>query len=71
MYSNQNLRSMAMHFKAAMDSDLSIPIILDEDGELMDGRHRIMKALITGCATIRAIRFDTNPPHDRATGENE
>ena len=71
IYRKLNLRGMVMHFKATMDSDLGTPIILDEDGELMDGRHRIMKALINGCTTIKAVRFDTNPPYDRLTGENE
>jgi len=39
-----------------------MPIILDEDGELMDGRHRIMKALLIGLETVKAVRFDQNPP---------
>ncbi len=55
------LREMVMHIKAIQDSDLSFPIILDEDGELMDGRHRIMKAMLNGEETIKAVRFDENP----------
>jgi hypothetical protein len=55
------LRELVMHFKAAMDADLSHPIILDEDGELMDGRHRIMKALYLEQETIPAVRFPENP----------
>jgi len=55
------MREMVMHCKAIQDSDLSYPIILDEDGEVMDGRHRIMKAMMLGLKTIKAVRFDENP----------
>lgn len=60
-YKDLTLREMAMHMKAVEAADLSFPIILDEDGELMDGRHRIIKAMVTGAETIRAVRFDENP----------
>lgn len=60
-YDNLSLRDMVMHMNAVNDADLSYPIILDEDGEVMDGRHRIMKCLLNGYETIKAVRFDTNP----------
>lgn len=50
-----------MHMHAVEAADLSCPIILDEDGEIMDGRHRVMKALYLEQPTIRAVRFDVNP----------
>lgn len=55
------LRQMVMHMQAVEKADLSFPIILDEDGEILDGRHRIMKALFTGQKTIKAVRFLENP----------
>lgn len=55
------LREMAMHVAAINNADLRCPIILDEDGELLDGRHRLVKAMITGAACIPAVRFDVNP----------
>ncbi len=61
LYEDLTLRDMVMHFKAVQDADLSYPIILDEDGDLMDGRHRMMKALFTGAETIKVVRFDKNP----------
>jgi len=60
-YENLRLRDMVSHMKAVQNADLSYPIILDEDGEIMDGRHRIMKAILGGEKTIKAVRFDTNP----------
>ena len=61
VYEKLTLREMVMHMKAANDADLNLPIILDEDGELMDGRHRIMKAMLIGADSIKAVRFDENP----------
>lgn len=61
VYEKLTLRDMVMHMKAVQDADLSKPIILDEDGELMDGRHRLMKAMLIGAETIKAVRFDCNP----------
>lgn len=55
------LRDMVMHMKAVEKADLNYPIILDEDGDLLDGRHRIMKAILTEAKTIKAVRFDENP----------
>lgn len=60
-YERLTLRGMVTHINAVNDADLDYPIILDEDGELMDGRHRIMKALLNGEKTIKAVRFDVNP----------
>ena len=61
IYEKLTLREMVMHMKAVNDADLEKPIILDEDGELMDGRHRLMKSMLTGAETIKAVRFDDNP----------
>ena len=60
-YENLTLREMVMHIKAVEGADLDFPIIMDEDGEIMDGRHRIMKALLKGRKTIKAVRFEENP----------
>lgn len=65
VYEKLTLREMVSHMKAVNDADLSKPIILDEDGEIMDGRHRIMKAMLLGEPTIKAVRFEENPTPDR------
>ena len=61
VYENLTLRELVGHIMSVNEADLKYPIILDEDGELMDGRHRIMKALLEGKKTIKAVRFDVNP----------
>lgn len=61
-YKSLSLLDFAMHANAALKANLNNPIILDEEGELMDGRHRIIKCLIRGKETIKAVRFEVNPP---------
>ncbi len=58
------LRELVWHVKAVNAANLDAPIILGEDGELLDGRHRIAKALLDGAETIKAVRFEKNPPPD-------
>ena len=60
-YENLTLRELVGHMMSVNNADLSHPIILDEDGEIMDGRHRIMKAILNGEKTIKAVRFEVNP----------
>lgn len=66
-YEKLTLREMVMHMKAVNDADLSKPIILDEDGEIMDGRHRLMKAMLLEENTIKAVRFEENPAPCKVT----
>lgn len=60
-YEKLTLRELVGHMKAVEAANLDFPIILDEDGCLMDGRHRLMKAMMLGHETIKAVRFDENP----------
>jgi len=60
-YSNISLREFVGHVQAVNEANLTYPIILDEDGEIMDGRHRLMKAILLGKKTIKAVRFKENP----------
>ncbi len=52
------------HMKSVLAADISYPIILDDEGWVMDGRHRIAKALLEGHATIKFVRFDVTPSPD-------
>ena len=60
-YKEMSLRQLVGHMKSVNTADLQYPIIMDEDGEILDGRHRIMKALLNGDETIKAVRFEENP----------
>lgn len=60
-YEKITLREMVTHIKAVLAADMNQPIILDEDGDILDGRHRIMRALLEDHHTIKAVRFEKNP----------
>ena len=57
-------RDFADHFKLMIEVDLNYPVILNVDGRVMDGMHRIVKALAAGHKTIRAVRFEYQPEPD-------
>ena len=40
------------------------PIILGPDGRVMDGMHRVARALLEGRPTIKAVRLPTLPAPD-------
>lgn len=56
--------ALAEHMKRALAADMDYPIILDAEGFVMDGWHRITRALVEGRSTIKAVRFDETPPCD-------
>lgn len=56
-----DLKSAAVSFKRVLDADLSYPIILDDEGYVMDGRHRIAKSLFREVKEIKFVRFDLTP----------
>lgn len=62
---------LAEEMTRTMRADLDCPIILDEDGVIIDGMHRLAKALYEGRATIKAVRFEKNPPPDWTEKEQE
>lgn len=58
------LRNVALHAKRIFEADLSYPIILNADGSIMDGAHRVARALVEDRPRIRAVRFESQPPPD-------
>jgi len=61
---HQTWREMIAHIKLIEDCDLSFPIILAANGEVMDGRHRIAKAALMGRETIECVQFREDPEPD-------
>src|SRR4051794_12215885 len=58
------VRNVVDHARLIGTVDVSFPVILDVDGRVMDGMHRIARALLDGHTTIRAVRFDVQPEPD-------
>jgi len=57
-------RKVAEHAKLIAETDLSHPIILDPEGRVMDGMHRVCKALMEGRTSVKAVRLETLPEPD-------
>jgi hypothetical protein len=57
-------REITDHARLIRDCDLSFPVILSSDGRVMDGMHRICKALLEGLSDIEAARFLRDPEPD-------
>lgn len=57
-------REIANHAHLISECDLSFPIILSSDGRVMDGMHRICKAVNLGMDTIQAVSFTLDPEPD-------
>ncbi|WP_295047452.1 hypothetical protein [uncultured Paracoccus sp.] len=57
-------RELAGHMALVQQADLSFPILLCADGRLMDGMHRLVKAVLEQRAFVPAIRFPATPAPD-------
>ena len=57
-------RQLADHARLIEETDLRHPIILSATGNVMDGMHRVMKALNAGLSVIDAVRFVEDPAPD-------
>lgn len=57
-------RAIAEHTKLIEESDLEHPVILSQDGRVMDGMHRVVKALLKGHKRIKVIQFTDDPKPD-------
>jgi len=57
-------RALVEHLSLIEQVDLSFPIILSSDGRVMDGMHRVAKALMRGDQFVQAVRFAEDPAPD-------
>lgn len=57
-------RAVIEHAGLIQNTDLSFPVILCDEGRVMDGMHRVGKAVLLGRKKIRSIRFKKTPEPD-------
>ncbi len=57
-------RALAEHMRLVQETNLNHPVILCADGRLMDGMHRVVRAVLDGKEHIRAVRFPVTPDPD-------
>ena len=58
------LRGVVDHMRRVLEADLSYPIILSAEGNIMDGCHRLARAGLEG-VPVRMVRFQKTPAPDR------
>lgn len=58
------VRILVRHMQLVKSANLSYPIIIGADGRVMDGMHRVAKALLEDRATVLAVKFDVQPEPD-------
>lgn len=64
---DMNIKSFVYHGKRIINTSLKYPVILDDEGFICDGWHRVCKALLQNKTTIKAIRLEKMPEPDRVT----
>lgn len=55
---------MVDHCRLIRDVDPAYPVVLGPDGRVMDGMHRIARALLGGGTAVAAVRFVELPAPD-------
>jgi hypothetical protein len=63
-FGDPTVRNVVEHMQLVQEVDPTFPIILGVDGRVMDGMHRVARALLEGRPTISAVRFDVHPEPD-------
>lgn len=58
------VRSVVEHAQRIAAADVSDPILLSHDGWVIDGMHRVARAVLDGHTMIRARRLAEYPPPD-------
>jgi hypothetical protein len=58
------VRRVVDHLRFMQEVDMAYPIILGDDGRVMDGMHRVARALLEGRVGIQAVQFDEIPEPD-------
>lgn len=58
----ENMDCFVYHAVRIQDCDTSIPVIMRQDGIIIDGWHRVAKAILEGKREILAYRFESYIP---------
>jgi hypothetical protein len=62
-------RAFIEHVRLVQDADPAFPIILSAEGAVMDGMHRVVKAVLGGRIEIEAVQFAADPEPDHVGRE--
>lgn len=59
-----NFKDFVFQVQRVNNCSLDYPIIIDDEGMIADGYHRVCKAILNGDETIKAIRLEEMPSPD-------
>lgn len=59
------------HAKRVYECELNKPVLLDNDGYICDGWHRVAKAILNGNRYIKAIRLEEMPEPSSLCDNND
>ena len=65
-----NFTWILYHIKRIQKANLKHPIVLDPNGQIIDGWHRIAKAVLLGRESIKAVRLNVMPEVDEFKSES-
>ena len=58
------VRTLVRHMELVNDVDLSYPVILGSEGQVMDGMHRVARCLLEGRSMVSVVQFVEQPEPD-------
>jgi hypothetical protein len=58
------VRVLVRHMELVNRADISYPVILGSEGQVMDGMHRVARCLLEGRTTVPAVQFVVQPEPD-------
>lgn len=64
-HESPTLLNILKHYKKIENANFDKPIIISNNGTVLDGVHRICKAYLEGRKTIPAVKFENDPTPDK------
>lgn len=69
-FETKSLDQFIYHCQRVKNTDTCHPIIFDDYGQIADGYHRCIKAILEGKTSIKAYRLKTMPDYDWEEKDN-
>jgi hypothetical protein len=62
--SPMTVRILVRHMQRINEVNVSYPVILGAEGQVMDGMHRVARCLLEGRSSVAAVQFEEQPEPD-------
>jgi hypothetical protein len=60
----EDIAGFLFHVQRLQDCNLDFPVIQGAEGHIMNGWHRVCKAILNGDESVKAVRFTMTPAAD-------